>query len=155
MIKSLQALLNNWNYGREVVKDFINLVSKADLDKLFPRKYLNTIRKQCIELIQIQQCYLSAINSGKMQFNTLPVEDITKLGLVTKMNKLDKQLLKLLECCSESKTIIWHGEPWNIVQHFSAMISHEQMHIGQMVAFCYATGIEIPQKIVNLMALDG
>lgn len=37
----------------------------------------------------------------------------------------------------------------------SAMIGHEQMHIGQIVAFCYAIGVQIPEKIVNKMALDG
>lgn len=26
---------------------------------------------------------------------------------------------------------------------------------GQIVAFCYAIGIQIPEKIVNKMALDG
>ena len=29
------------------------------------------------------------------------------------------------------------------------------MHIGQVVAFCYATGIHIPDEITETMALDG
>ena len=155
MIKSLKAQLHNWNYGRELVKDFINLVSDADLDKLFPRKCLNTIRKQCIELIQIQECYIRAIKNKKIRFNTIAIEDTSKQALILKMNELDNLMIKALEECDGTETVVWHGEEWNIVQHFSAMISHEQMHIGQIVAFCYATDIEIPQKIVNSMALDG
>jgi len=29
------------------------------------------------------------------------------------------------------------------------------MHIGQIIAFCYATGIKIPKSIVKDMALEG
>lgn len=39
--------------------------------------------------------------------------------------------------------------------HISAMIGHEQMHIGQIIGFCYATKMQIPTHIVNTMALDG
>lgn len=34
------------------------------------------------------------------------------------------------------------------------MIGHEQMHIGQIVAFCYAVGIRIPDSIIQTMSLD-
>jgi len=34
------------------------------------------------------------------------------------------------------------------------MISHESMHVGQIVAFCYSTNIEIPKEIINNMALS-
>jgi hypothetical protein len=34
------------------------------------------------------------------------------------------------------------------------MIGHEQMHIGQIVAFCYAIGLRIPDVIKNAMALS-
>ena len=47
------------------------------------------------------------------------------------------------------------GNKHNIHQHICAMISHEMMHIGQVVAFCYAVGITIPDDIVETMALDG
>ncbi|MCL2637804.1 MAG: hypothetical protein FWD48_05470, partial [Oscillospiraceae bacterium] len=50
---------------------------------------------------------------------------------------------------------VWFGDEWNIHQHISAMIGHEQMHIGQIIAFCYATGIDIPDNITNTMALSG
>jgi len=29
------------------------------------------------------------------------------------------------------------------------------MHIGQIIAFCYAAGIEIPTSITEAMALEG
>jgi len=35
------------------------------------------------------------------------------------------------------------------------MIGHENMHVGQIIAFCYATGIEIPESISEPMALEG
>jgi uncharacterized damage-inducible protein DinB len=155
MINSLKGQMQNWMYGRDIIKDFITLLSDTEIDKLFPRKYLNSIRKQCVELIQIQECYLIAIENGKIRFNTQPVEDTSKRALLAKMDDLDDRMLRLLQKCDGSETVIWHGEQWNINQHISAMISHEQMHIGQIVAFFYATGMEVPEKIVNKMALDG
>ncbi|PRX29307.1 hypothetical protein BX659_11051 [Orenia metallireducens] len=50
--------------------------------------------------------------------------------------------------------IEWFGEEKTIYAHLAAMISHEATHVGQIVAFCYAENIQIPQEIVNRMALS-
>jgi len=49
----------------------------------------------------------------------------------------------------------YYGEQQNVHQIIAMMTGHEQMHIGQIIAFCYATGIEIPESIVENMALEG
>lgn len=68
VIDSLKGQLYDWQYGRNIIKGFINELSEADLDKPFPRKNLNSLRKQCVELIQIQSCYVNALNTRKIQF---------------------------------------------------------------------------------------
>ena len=72
-----------------------------------------------------------------------------------KLAELDENLEKALETFDGAETINWFGEQKNIHEHISAMIGHEQMHIGQIIAFCYATKIHIPNDITNIMALDG
>ena len=155
MIEALKGQLDDWYYGRTIIKSFISLLSDTELDKLFPRKYLNSSRRQCAELVQVQSCYVDGLDSGKIKFNLQPVPDTSKEGLIKSMNALDQKLENYLNTCEGTETIDWHGEKWIIHRHISAMIGHEQMHIGQIVAFCYAAGIEIPSKIVQMMALDG
>jgi len=155
MIDSLKAQISDWKYGREIIKDFITQLNDLDLDKPFPRKKLNSIRKQCQELIQVQSCYVKALETKQIQFNYDPINDICKDSLIAQMNDLDSKLETQLEKFNGSEMIKWFGEEWNIHQHISAMIGHEQMHIGQIIAFCYAINVEIPSSIVKIMALDG
>ena len=54
-----------------------------------------------------------------------------------------------------TETIDWFAESLNIHRLLSAMIGHEQIHIGQVIAIVMTIGIHIPDKIVNKMALDG
>lgn len=155
MIDSLKGQLSDWQYGRGIVKDFINHLSDSDLDKQFPRKNLNSIRKQCEELIQIESCYVEALKTGKIQFECKPIEDLSEISLLKKMEVLDASLEENLEKIDGMETIDWFGEHWNVHRHLSAMIGHEQMHIGQIIAFSYAVDIHIPEEIVSKMALDG
>jgi len=155
MIDSLKAQISDWKYGRGIIKIFITMLNDTDLDKPLPRKNLYTIRKQCEELIHIQNCYVEALETKQIQFNYEPLKDVCKDSLISKMDKLDSTLETQLETFDGNETVNWFGEEWNIHQHISAMIGHEQMHIGQIVAFCYATNIEIPNSIVKIMALDG
>jgi len=71
------------------------------------------------------------------------------------MEKLDAQLENSLELMDGSESIEFFGEQINVHQMISMLTGHEQMHIGQIIAFCYATGIEIPTSIVEQMALEG
>lgn len=154
MIESLKAQFNDWKYGRGIVKSFIELLNEFDLDKPFPRKNLNTIRKQCEELIQVQMCYVDALSTKQIEFSYTPLSDNSKENLILHMDRLDSLLEEKLEQFDGGEVIIWFGEEWNIHQHISAMIGHEQMHIGQIIAFCYSCDIRIPESIVNKMALS-
>ena len=117
---------------------------------------LNTIRLQIEELAEIQNHYVNALTTRKIKFDGgSPVKDKSKQVLTDFMTELDKKLEEILETFDGSETIDWFGENKNIHEHISAMIGHEQMHIGQIVAFCYATGINIPDGITSTMALDG
>ncbi|MCL2703053.1 MAG: DinB family protein [Defluviitaleaceae bacterium] len=155
MILSMKGLLKSWEYGRGIVLKFIVQLSDEDLDKELPRKNYNTIRLQVEELARIQSYYVNAMSTGKMSFGGNPVQDKSKQGIISIMAELDEQLEKALNALDGNETINWHGEQMDIHEHVSAMIGHEQMHIGQIIAFCYAAGIHIPDDITNIMSLDG
>ena len=75
--------------------------------------------------------------------------------IISKMNELDSQFEKALETLNGTEMMDYYGEQRNVHQIISMMIGHESMHIGQIIAFCYAVGIEIPVSISEPMALEG
>ena len=70
------------------------------------------------------------------------------------MKNLDNKMFQVFKILTGEEEINWFGEKKDAVQHICAMIGHEQMHIGQIVAFCYAVGIRIPDSIIQTMSLD-
>ena len=154
MVDSIKAQLDDWKYGRNLIKHFIVELDDITLDKVFPRKTLNTIRKQCEELIQIQSCYVKALTTNIISFNYSPLPDITKSGLLNMMDYIDNKMEEKLEAFTGEETIDWFGEEWLINRHLSAMIGHEQMHIGQIIGFCYSTNIDIPKYVKQTIPLN-
>jgi len=156
MIESLQALLADWKETRSTTFSFLNELSDADLDKKLPRKELNTIRLQAYELTLFQRDVVGTLGTDVFAFEeeyhyvNMPTQDIIK-----RMTELDAQLEKALELLKGNETMEYYGQQKNVHQIISMMIGHENMHIGQIIAFCYAVGIEIPKSITEPMALEG
>ncbi len=155
MLKSIEALKNEWEYVRGITLCFLEKLSDEDLHKKFPRKELNTILLQCNELYDIQQNYLEAIRTQSMEFVRRNLYIDSAEELIEKMRKLDEEMKNQLEILAGEECVSWFGEEKNIHEHLCAMIDHEMMHVGQIVAFCYAVGIAIPEQVVNVMSLDG
>ena len=156
MIESLKALLADWKQTRSITLAFLNELSETDLDKILPRKKLNTIRLQAYELILFQRDVVNSLGTDSLAYEeeykyvNMPTQDI-----ISRMGELDTQFEKALETLNGTEMMDYYGEQQNIHQIISMMTGHEQMHIGQIIAFCYATEIEIPTSIVENMALEG
>jgi len=156
MIESLKALLADWKETRSIILVFLGELSDADLDKKLPRNVLNTIRLQAYELTLFQRDIIDSLTTKAVDFGeeylykNLPTQELVK-----KMAELDAELEKSLESMDGTEVIDYYGEQRNVHQIISAMTGHENMHVGQIIAFCYATGIEIPTSISDPMALEG
>ena len=157
MIESLKALLADWKETRGVTLEFIKELSDADLDKKLPRKVLNTIRLQAFELTVFQNDIVNSLATKVVHFDEKDYQykNLPKQALVDRMAELDAALEKALTTLNGTEMLDYYGEQRNIHQIISMMTGHEQMHIGQIIAFCYATGIEIPNSISEPMALEG
>ena len=156
MIPSLQALLADWKVTRSVTLGFLEELSETDLDKKLPRNVLNTIRLQAYELTLFQRDAVNSLGTDVFAFEEeyIYVNMPTK-ELIKRMEELDAQLEKALETLDGTETMDYYGEKQNVHQIISMMNGHENMHIGQIIAFCYATGIKIPESIAEPMALEG
>jgi len=156
MIESLKALLASWKETRSITLGFLEELSDADLDKKLPRKKLNTIRLQAYELTLFQRDIVNSLGTSTLAYEeayhyvNMPAQDI-----IERMAGLDAQLEKALESLKGTEIMSYYGEQRNVHQIISMLIGHEEMHIGQIIAFCYATGIEIPAAISEPLALEG
>jgi len=156
MIESVKALLASWEETRSITLCFLNELSDADLDKKLPRKVLNTIRLQAYELTLFQRDIVNSLGTSVFVFGEdYNYVDMPTQGIIEKMTALDTQLKKALESLNGTETIDFYSEQRNVHQIIAWMIGHEQMHIGQIIAFCYTTGIEIPESISETMGLEG
>ena len=156
MIESIKALLTDWKETRDITLEFINELSDSDLDKKLPRKVLSTIRLQVYELTLFQRDVVNALPTTVLKYeDEYKYENLPKQALIDKMAELDTKLEKVLELLDGTEMLDYYGEQRNVHQIISMMTAHEQMHLGQIIAFCYATGIEIPKNISEQMALEG
>lgn len=156
MIPSLQALLADWKVTRSVTLGFLEELSDTDLDKPLPRKVLNTIRLQAYELTLFQRDAVNSLGTDSFTFEEEYVYvNLPTKAIIEKMNELDAKLEKALETLDGTEIMDYYGEKQNVHQVLSMMNGHENMHIGQIIAFCYATGIKIPESISEPMALEG
>ena len=156
MIESLKALLADWKETRGITLGFLSELSDADLDKELPRKKLNTIRLQAYELTLFQRDIVNSLGTNVLEYEEeYNYVNMPTQGIIERMTELDTQLDKALESLKGTEIMEYYGEERNIHQIISMLINHESMHIGQIIAFCYATGIEIPKSISEPMALEG
>ncbi|MCL2356372.1 MAG: DinB family protein [Defluviitaleaceae bacterium] len=156
MTESLNALWADWKTTRSIISCFIDELSDADLDKILPRKVLNTIRLQAYELTLFQRDIVDSLSTGTVDFGTEYIYEVwSKDALTKRMAELDAALEKKLETMNGTEIIDYYGEKYNVHRILSMLTGHENMHVGQIIAFCYATGIKIPESISEPMALEG
>jgi len=156
MIESLKALMADWKQTRSIILGFLDELRDADLDRELPRNVLNTIRLQAYELTLFQRDIVASLSTKAVDFGEEYLyENLPKHAIVERMAELDAKLEAALDSMDGTEIIDYFGEQQNVHQIISCMIGHENMHVGQIIAFCYATGIEIPKCISEPMALEG
>ena len=108
------------------------------------------------ELTLFQRDVVDSLGTDKLVYEeeykyvNMPTHEI-----ISKMIELDTQFEKALTLLTGTEIMDYYSEQRNVHQIIYMMIGHEQMHIGQIIAFCYAVGIEIPKSISEPMALEG
>lgn len=156
MTTSLKALLEDWKETRSKTLHFLQELSEADLDKKLPRKKLNTIRLQAYELTLFQRDVVNALGTDTFAFTeAYPYVEKPTEQLIQIMANLDAQLEQKMATLTGEEVMDYYGEKHNVHRILSMLNGHEQMHIGQIIAFCYTVGIIVPEKLTHEMALEG
>lgn len=160
MSEPISAVLGDWRFIRGHTKAFIEKLGKIGLKSELPRPGLNTPAKHFQEMLDVQRCYREAINSGVMSFDVVLENDAYEgqesvETLLEKIEMEDSLLQLAVESAGENVTINWPGEgPKPLLSHLSNLLMHESLHLGQLIAFCYATGLPLPEKVSEEWALS-
>jgi hypothetical protein len=159
MERCFAALLKEWEFIRGCSRSFVTQMSDADLDRKLPRPGLDTLRKHFEEMIDVQNAYTAAIGTGVMKFSGVPNSeyggDLPTEELLERMASADRRLAAALETVTPDDQVEWFGEKLDLLGHLATLISHEAMHVGQAIAFCYALDMPIPEAVEKNWALSG
>ena len=156
MTKELESALLEWHFARKNTIAFINGLDEIGLKMKLPRPGLDTFCKHIEEMIDVQKCYLNAIDQGKISFNQCKDKydgNSTKEDLLRQVVILDEKLNNMVANSDPSLEIDWGDEFKTLSSHLYALASHEIFHIGQWVSFCYSLDLRIPDEIVKNWAL--
>ncbi len=160
MNANIASALADWEFIRQNSTEFIKTLGDEGLKKELPRPGLNTYCKHFQEMISVQTCYVRAVETGKMDFDGVGDNDSfdgmdSVDSLLSKMKIEDEKFKNALSKVEADMTIDWSitdEEPKILSSHIANISIHETLHIGQLVAFSYATGVDIPEFIKEMWA---
>jgi len=156
MILSLKGQLAEWKYARSNTIRFLKQLTDEELNKQLPRKTFVTIYEQIVEMAWVQRCFIKAIDTKTLDdMDWTAPTFATKEELLEQMAQFDEKMEQVLEKCNGAEEVDWFGYSKNINEHISSMQSHEMMHLGQIIAFCHALDVNIPQDVTKAMHLTG
>lgn len=160
MTKEIAGAVEEWKFARKNTIEFIKGLGNNQLSEKLSRPGLDTFCKHFQEMINVQEAYINGIKSGEMAFDNIGENDsfngkASVEELIKRMEEIDNELEQVIAESDCNLEIKWEwGERKTVTNHLCALSTHELFHIGQLVGFCYASNIKIPQAIVELWALS-
>lgn len=156
----IASTLEDWAFIRGHTKAFVKTLGANGLSGALPRPGLDTPAKHVQEMLDVQRCYRMAIETGTMTFDYVRENDAydgdeTVESLLARIDEEDKQLAKAVENLGPDHTVDWTEEGTKLlISHLGNLLMHESLHLGQLVAFCYVTGLPLPEKVSEEWALS-
>lgn len=156
----LEGLLKDWRDVRWNSTEFIKSLGDEGLAKTLPRKGLNTYCKHFQEMLDAQNAYVKAINTGRIVFDDMSGNDDYPgnegaASLLARMKKADAALRAAVRGAEDGKLIDWPGLGRKTVASLLVnLCTHEMFHVGQLIAFCYSTGTDLPESLVSAWFLS-
>lgn len=158
--REINDAVNDWRLIRENSRSFVRHLGDVGLTKHLSRPDLDTFAKHFEEMLQVQKCYLSGIETGRMDFSDVCenhdfLGTKTARGILDEMTRLDQELDAILNRIDPHQAIEWPGEGTKgIASHISNLSIHEAFHLGQLVALSYSATYPLPPEVVESWALS-
>lgn len=142
-----KAFLGKFFSDREINRTVYEQISEEQFGyKMTPKS--DTPRQTVGHQIGVEQDYLRAIETGKLEFKSGDNKELKKLSkqeLLQKLKNEDQRLIDLLnnkENCNKKIHVPWSKEPILATSMLWGMDSHEILHTGWNLALMDHLGIE-------------
>ena len=159
MSKELSQLLEDWLFIRKNTIEFLEALTEDELVKHMPRPGIDTYMKHFEEMCDVQKAYLDACVTCEMSFECVKENDeyegiTSKQEMISRMKEQDDRIEMIIEKCSSTE-IKWEDDDIKTLNsQLRNLCIHETLHLGQLIAFAYTMGINIPEYVIDGWALS-
>ena len=154
----LASFQSSWVFDRSLSIEMLSSLTQEEL-LWTPGKKLGSFWKQFRHMGRVQENYLAAIDTRKVDFSTdgasfggrsithpEATADLDKQALLDYLQDVDLRLTKRLAAGPLPETIDWFGEPVGLAEHLFRLSSHETLHHGQWIVYCQILGRPFPKS---------
>lgn len=150
VVMDLSVFSETFAANRKLTYDLLDHLGEPDLERKWPRPGLDTFAKHFAEMAAVQQAFILALISARMDFSSVPdvfsFADEPKQVLRRRLQDADSALAETLAKKKVSSTVSWDDTSLPVEQHFTNLVSHEVFHHGMMVMALYQLGLPIPES---------
>ncbi len=147
MKKELELKIEEWKEVKGLTYDFINSLTNEQLG-LTVGKNMGTLGKQFRHMGDVQFCYNSGIETGKIDFDKYRRDyslENSKEKLIGFLKEQDEDLISFVEK-NEDKKIDWGFEKMSLEKHLNFLIQHEIFHHGEWVVYIRSLDLKLPDS---------
>jgi hypothetical protein len=111
-------------------------------------------------MIAVQEAYVRATRTGRLDFSAVPWNDgydgdEAADSLLARMAAADAEMVRVAQDAPPGLRVEWPEDGRKTLPALLiTLCAHEMLHVGQLVAFCYATDTPLPQSLIDAWALS-
>src|SRR3989344_5988331 len=154
-MKNLKDFEHSWKFHRGHTIDLLKSCSDEDLNYVVG-KNMGTLGQQFRHLTRVDDQYISAIETGRVENNRrkleLPIEKSVVL-LLEQLEKDNERLSEVLNSFSGNAIndikidwSYWHEEGFTLFEHLQAMVEHEILHHGELIVYFRSMDKKFPDS---------
>ncbi|MBX9689238.1 MAG: DinB family protein, partial [Candidatus Obscuribacterales bacterium] len=131
------AFSSAWTFSRSLTNDLLAEMNESEL-LFLPGPQLGAFWKQFRHVGRVQECYMEALNTGKIDFSPEGKsydQGPSKKWLQAYLKGLDQSLFENIKEIDWLAETDWYGEKVNVFEHLMRMVAHETLHHGQWIVY--------------------
>lgn len=154
----LAQWVEEWQPARALTYDLLRVLPPAVLN-FSPHPDFGTFSRQIRHVGDIQACYLTALDTGRMDFAAQPRQrqvERSKDHLESYLHSLDASLLDAVRGLrvQPPRPIAWEGEQLSLLRHLIRLLQHETLHHGMWAIYAKVADLPLPPSWRASWALE-
>lgn len=150
----LAQFAKSWQFTRSLTYDFLHALTEENLS-YSPQLEFGTLGKQIRHIGDVQECYIRALETGKVDFSKKRMDFTMEKSLKRLEDYLREQDNYLYEALAKfdkdpiKSEIAWETCKLSVLEHLFLLPQHEAIHQGQWSLAARQAGIDLPKSWVD------